>query len=256
MDSKVFAIFPVLCAHTHLVMLSSRRCLWNRAVFVFFPFTLQLTAGNQSLRVFGPIYFSRDQLSQQHFFLCIARMEAYVAMSTDTHEKVLVAGMVDSESLGLPPHVRFIPLKRDRKDAIRAAIRSDTTTGGRSARMHHDWFVLQLNWKAEDAFKLYDTGSLSLDLWGGGWKLFQSVDLSDISHTWFSHTTPPLADEEWCGAVLCRHRRIERGTCLGCDHEGEVFRGSSEECYCMRCWSEFYAGISLRDDAADSMEED
>ena len=179
-------------------------------------------------------------------------MEAFLAMSLNLYCKVSQDGLVSPRSLEMQSHVDYLPLKSDSSYALRAAIRTDATTGGVMAGTGGEWYVLKVCWTKEQAYDLYHDEVLFRESGVGGWRYEMKrgpLSLFETSYQFYRYTVPPLCDEEWAELVLVNHSVIDGGLCSSpnCVAMGapKVYGFRDGVGYCRSCWAVYYSEVSL-----------
>jgi hypothetical protein len=164
-------------------------------------------------------------------------MQVFLAMTPDTEAAVEETKKLSVTSLGLPPHVRYVPLKDTKEHALDAAVKAKGMDLPGMARTWTKWSVIELWVPESTAFEMVSAGNLQRDLSANGWKLFAELDYTDFSATWEPVHSPPMGTAAWTQLNLMpSFRTLPNEQCIRirCNKRGAVWRG-----YCGDCWLDY-----------------
>ena len=126
-------------------------------------------------------------------------------------------------SLGLPSHVKYLPLKNSEELALQAAFKGN----GMEVPIARDpslWNILGVHVPQSAAFEMVQAGNLIRDVNGGGWRLYAELNYSAFSPQWSQVTLPPMGVAAWSEMTLMpSFRTFPHGSCCQCNKKGAVW---------------------------------
>ena len=159
----------------------------------------------------------------------------FLAMTPDTKAAVEENKKLSVTSLGLPPHVRYVPLKDTKEHALDAAIKAKGMEHPLMARNWTTWSVIELRLPESTAFQMVSAGDLQRFLPGNGWKLFTELDYTDLSAIWEPVHLPPMGMHAWTQLILMpEFKTLPNESCIRCYKRGAAWRS-----YCGDCWLDY-----------------
>jgi hypothetical protein len=162
-------------------------------------------------------------------------MQVFLAITPDTEAAVEETKKLSVTSLGLPPHVRYVPLKDTKEHALDAAIKAKGMDLPGMARTWTKWSVIELWVPESTAFEMVSAGKLQRYLAANGWKLFAELDYTDFEATWYPIHSPPMGTAAWTQLNLMpSFKTLPNEQCICCDKKGAVWRR-----YCGDCWLDY-----------------
>ena len=162
-------------------------------------------------------------------------MQVFLAMPPDTAAAVDETKKLSVRSLGLPRHVRYLPLKDTKSLALDAVIAANGMHLPGMARTWTKWSVLELWIPQSTAFEMVHAGNLVRYLDANTWKLFAELDYTDLTATWEEVTSPPMGTEAWTQMNLMpTFVTLPDRYCMICSKRGAVWRN-----YCGDCWLDY-----------------
>ena len=162
-------------------------------------------------------------------------MQVFLATTPDTAEAVEEKKKLSVTSLGLPPHVRHVPVKDTKEHALDAAIKAKGMELPSMARNWTNWSVIELRVPESTAFEIVSAGYLQRHLAANGWKLLAELDYTGFSAIWETVNMPPMGLDAWTQLVLMpSFKTLPNEKCILCNKRGAAWRS-----YCGDCWLDY-----------------
>ena len=161
-------------------------------------------------------------------------MQVHIAMPPAKAAIVDAKKALSVSSLGLPSHVKYLPLKNSEELALQAAIKGNGMQVP-IARDPSSWNILGVHVPQSAAFEMVQAGTLIRDPNGRGWQLFAELTYSAFSPQWSQVTLPPMGVAAWSEMTLMpSFRTFPHESCCQCNKRGSVWRR-----HCGDCWLDF-----------------
>ena len=158
-------------------------------------------------------------------------MQVFVATHEQRAFEIDAAKMLTLASLGLPQHIKYLPLKETRDAALDAAITGNALLMPMARRVTV-WRILEVHVPEATAFQMVHRGEMVRQLAPRAWRLYGDLDYSGFTHCWCGTTRPPVGVVAWAQNTLMPRFQVSlTGTCCRCQKRGAVWRE-----HCGDCW--------------------
>ena len=162
-------------------------------------------------------------------------MQVFLAMPPDIAAAVDETKKLSVRSLGMPRHIRHLPLKDTKSLALDAVIAANGMHLPGMARTWTKWSVLEIWIPSSTAFEMVNAGKLERYLDAKSWKLFAELDYTDLTASWEEVTAPPMGTEAWTQlSLMPTFKTLPNRDCIICSNRGAVWRS-----HCGDCWLDY-----------------